>query len=73
MCYFYLVSMTGGSSFVSKKLRKIRLTSTNEDIHFIFDSPCSSKWVIKKGACDEFEASKFSKGEALKPLFLVRE
>jgi hypothetical protein len=58
---------------MSKKLRKIRLTSTNGDIHFIYDNLFSSKWVIEKEDCDEFEARRVSKGEASKPLFLVRE
>ena len=61
------------SSPMSKKLRKIRLTSTNGDIHFIFDNLCSSKWLIERGDCDESEARRVSKGEASKPLFLVRE
>ena len=58
---------------MSKKLRKIRLTSTNDDAHFIYEDLCSSRWVIEKADCDEFEARKISKGEASKPLFLVRE
>ncbi len=57
---------------MSKKLRKIRLTSRNGDLHFVYEDLCSSKWVIEQGACDEFEARKVSKGEASKPLFLVR-
>lgn len=58
---------------MSKKLRKIRLTSKNGDIHFIYENLCSSKWVIEKEDCDEIEARKASKDEASKPLFLVRE
>jgi hypothetical protein len=58
---------------MSKKLRKIRLTSTNGDVHFIFDTLFSSKWLIEGGDFEESEARKVSKGEASKPLFLVRE
>jgi hypothetical protein len=58
---------------MSKRLRKIRSTSKNGDIHFIYDENCSSKWVVENGDCDEFEARKASKLEASKPLLLVRE
>ena len=58
---------------MSKKLRKIRLTSTNGDIHFIFEDANSSKMTVGKDDCDEFEARAVSKHEASKPLFLVRE
>ena len=58
---------------MSKKLKKIRLASTNSDIHFIYENLCSSRWVIEKEDCDELEARRVSKDEASKPLFLVRE
>ena len=58
---------------MSKRLRKTRLTSTNSDIHFIFEDDNSSKMTVEKDDCDEFEARKVSKHEASKPLFLVRE
>jgi len=61
-----------GSSSMSKKMRKIRLASTNGDIHFIYENDCSSKWIIEKDDFDEIEARKVSKDEASKPLFLVR-
>jgi hypothetical protein len=58
---------------MSKRLRKTRLTSTNGDIHFIFEDDNSSKMKVEKYDCDEFEAREVSKHEASKPLFLVRE
>jgi len=58
---------------MSKKLIKIRLTSKNGDVHFIYENMVSSKWVIEKEDFDEIEARKVSKDEASKPLFLVRE
>jgi hypothetical protein len=58
---------------MSRKLKRIRLTSTNGDVHFIYEDDLRlSKWVIEKEGFDEFEARKVSKGEASKPLFLVR-
>jgi len=57
---------------VSKKLRIIRPTSTNGDIHVIFDETCPSKWIIGNKCSDEFEAKKESKLEASKPLYLSR-
>ena len=56
-----------------KKLRKIRLTSTNGDIHFIYEEHCLSKWLIEDKDCNELEAKRESKLEALKPLLLIRE
>lgn len=58
---------------MSKRLRKTRLTSTNGDIHFIFEDDNSSKMTVEKDDCDEIEAREVSKHEASKPLFLVRE
>ena len=58
---------------MSRKLKRIRLASTNGDVHFIYEDLWSSKWVIEKEDFDEFEARKVSKDEASKPLFLVRE
>lgn len=58
---------------MSKRLRKTRLTSTNGDIHFIFEDDNSSKTTVEEDDCDEFEAREVSKHEASKPLFLVRE
>lgn len=57
---------------MSKKVRTIRLTSTNGDIHIIFDEICLSKWIIENKFLDEFEARRISKLEASKPLHLVR-
>ena len=57
---------------MSKKLRTIRLTSTNGDIHAIFDETYLSKWIIENKCLDEFEARRISKLEASKPLHLVR-
>ena len=58
---------------MSKKLRKIKFTSENGDMHFIYDENSSSKLVVENGDCDEYEARKVSKLEASKPLLLVRE
>jgi|GEM_PF-1541502 len=58
---------------MSKKLRKVRLTSTNGEIHFIYEERCLSEWLIEELDCDEFEAKRVSKLEAFKPLLLVRE
>ncbi len=57
---------------MSKKLRKIRLTSTNGDVHFISEELCLSEWLIEELDCDEFEAKRTSKLEASKPLLLIR-
>ena len=53
------------------RLRKIKLTSTNGDLHFIYEDLCSSKLVVRKDDCDECEARKVSKHEASKPLFIT--
>ena len=58
---------------MSKRLRKTRLTSTKDDIHFIFKDDDSSEMTVEKDDCDQFEAREVSKHEASKPLFLVRE
>lgn len=58
---------------MAKKLRKIRLTSTNGEIHFIYEDRCLSEWLIEEFDCDEFEAKRTSKIEASKPLLLIRE
>jgi hypothetical protein len=71
VCYFNLASVIVGSSSMSKQLRKIRLTSTNSDLHFIYEESCSCKWVVEKEVGDEVEAREFSKHEASKPLFIT--
>ena len=58
---------------MTKKSMKIRSVSENGEIHFIYEETCSCKWVVEKEMCDEFEARKFSKHEASKPIYLVRE
>jgi len=58
---------------MSKKLRKIKPISTDGDIHFIYEKSCSCKWIVENRYCDEFEARRVSKVEALKPLLLLRE
>jgi len=59
---------------MSKKLRKIRLTSTDGELHFIYkECCCLPGWIVEKKSVDEFEARKVSKLEALKPLHLIRE
>jgi hypothetical protein len=58
---------------MSKKFRKIRSASANGEVHFIYEETCSCNWVVEKEVCDEFEARKFSKHEASKPIYLVRE
>ena len=56
---------------ISNKLKKIKLTSTNGDIHFINKEDCClSNWLIEDKEVDEIEAKKVSKLEALKPLLL---
>ena len=58
---------------MSKKFRKNKSASPNGEIHFIYEETRSSKWVVEKEACDEFEARRVSKLEALKPIYLIRE
>jgi len=68
-----LLNMTVRRLSMSKKYRKIGSVSANGEIHFIYEETCSCKWVVETEACDEFEAKKFSKHEASKPIYLVRE
>ena len=56
-----------------KKFRKNRFDSTHGEIHFVYEEHCSCEWMVEKEACDEFEARKFSKHEASKPLFITHE
>ena len=56
---------------ISNKLKKIKLTSTNGDVHFINKEDCClSNWIIEDKEIDEMEAKKVSKLEASKPLHL---
>ena len=57
-----------------KELRKIRLTSTNGEIHYVYKEHCClPEWTIENKAYDELEAMKDSKLEASKPLYLIRK
>jgi len=59
---------------MSKKLKTIRFTSTNGDLHYIYHEYCClPEWIVENKSIDEFEARKVSKHEASKPLFLFRE
>jgi hypothetical protein len=59
---------------MSRKLKKIRFTSTNGDLHYIYEEYCClPEWIVENKSCDEVEAKKVSKREALKPLYLIRE
>ncbi len=57
---------------ISNKLNKIKLASTNGDIHFINKEDCLSDWFIEDKEFDEIDAKRVSKLEASKPLLLVR-
>jgi hypothetical protein len=58
---------------MSKKFRKNKSASVNGEIHFIHEETYSCKWVVGKEACNEIEARRITKHEALKLIFLVRE
>ena len=58
---------------MSRKFRKNNSASANGEMHFVYEESCSCKWVVEKEACDESEARRVSKHEALKPIFLMRE
>jgi len=68
-----LLNITARRLSVSKKFRKTMSVSANGEMHFIHEETCSCKWMVVKEACDEFEARRITKHEALKPIFLVRE
>lgn len=68
-----LLNITARRLSMSKKFIKTKSASVNGEIHFIYEETCSCKWMVEKEACDEFEARRVSKHEALKPIFLVRE
>lgn len=58
---------------MSKKLRKIRLASTNGEIHYIYEDCHLSECLVEGLDCDECEARRASRLEASKPLLLIRE
>jgi hypothetical protein len=59
---------------LAKELRRIRLTSTNGEIHYVYKEYCClPSWIIENKVSDELQAKKDSKLEALKPLYLIRE
>jgi len=68
-----LLNITARRLSMSKRFRKNKSASANGEIHFVYVESCSCKWVVEKEACDESEARRVSKHEALKPIFLVRE
>jgi hypothetical protein len=55
------------------KEEKDKSASTGGEIHFIYTECCASKWLNEDNNCDEPEAKRVSKLEALKPLYLIRE
>jgi hypothetical protein len=58
---------------MSKELRKIRLTSTNGEIHYVYEEYCClPEWIVENKGCCELEAMEVSKLEASKPLYLSR-
>ena len=58
---------------MSKKLRKIRLTSSDCEIHYVYEECCLSECFVEALDCDECEARRASRIEACKPLLLIRE
>ena len=58
---------------MSKKLNKIRLTSTNGEIHYVYEDCCLSECLVLELDCNECEARRASRIEACKPLLLIRE
>jgi hypothetical protein len=58
---------------MAKELRRIRLTSTNGEMHYVYKEYCClPEWIIESKGCNELEAKKDSKLEASKPLYLSR-
>ncbi len=57
---------------MSNRLSKIRFTTTNGDVHFIYKKNCISDWIVEDKDFNEIEAKRVSKLEASKPLLLMR-
>ena len=55
---------------MSDKLKKIRLSGTNGDFHFIYEEYSLSNWIIEDKELDKTEAKRASKVDASKPLLL---
>ena len=68
-----LLNITARRLSMSKRFKKTKSVTANGEIHFIHEESYSSKWVVEKEACDEAEARRVSKHEALKPIYLMRE